>query len=582
MISPDTVFVPATEEEQARFFARVQEGFLAASARTGEIVRDFRLAGTLVRLRFAGEALIPVIVPGLAHSVAGGAGEPACEICLWDSESTGLRLAPSPRPYKDLTRRGNIWGFDSSRYRSAYHWGEGSVNAMDRETRQAVFWVPTHRQLPIWVLSSPLRSILHWCMELNGRQLVHAAAVGCDGPGVLIPGCSGSGKSSTSLTCLLAGMDFIADDYLALALDPEPRAYRLYTTAKLDPRSLLLYPELAARCRTVYQPAYDKVMLFLEDGYAEQLKESLPLKLVLRPSISGAPETALGEAEPVEIERALACETLGQLPHAGAGTVEFLNRVSRELPRSAIYLGTERARIAPLIQQALTSRIDGDLPRRRPAEWRPFITVIVHFHQEDRAELRTLATEIEAQGYPRTEFIVVASGPACAMGDETSKLPGTVRFFPCPQAIVNAEAWNRGIRESFAELLLLIEPGDRFPVGAFDALASASEMDRAAAWVKGEAAGDEHASLQPLRGALIRKSAFQKYGLFRADPFLQCREHQDWLRRVEEKGLRGRAIETVTLRAAGAAARKDGQLLVRPDLRLLREDLVRRQGKKLE
>jgi hypothetical protein len=482
----------------------------------------------------------------------------------------------------DFTRRGNIWGFDSSRYRSAYQWGEGSVNAMDCETRQAVFWVPTHQHLPVWVLASPLRSILHWWMELNGRQLVHAAAVGCGGRGVLIPGRSGSGKSSTSLACLLAGMDFVADDFLALALDPEPRAYRLYSTAKLDPRSLIRYPDLAARCRTVRQPASDKVVLFLEDGYAEQLKDSLPLKLALRPSISGVLETALGEAEPFEIERALACETLALLPHAGARTVEFLNRVSREVPRSAIYLGTERARIATAIQQALASWISGDLPRRRPAEWRPFITVITHFLQEDRGELRTLATEIEAQGYPRMEFIVVVSGPGCAMRDEASKLPGTVRFFPYTQAIVDAEAWNRGIRESFAELLLLIEPGDRFPVGALDALAGASEMDPAAAWFRGKASGDEDESFEPLRGALIRKSAFQKCGLFPTDFSFQGREHRTWLQRAEERGLRGRPIETVTLRAAGAAARKARPLLLPPDLGLLRAELVRRRGKKLE
>ncbi len=397
MNSAATGLLPATEDEQAQFFARLREGYLAASARTGEIVRDFHLAGTLVRLRFAGEALLPVIVPGLANCAAAGETGPTCEICLWDSESTGLQLAPPPRPFKDFTRRGNIWGFDSPRYRSAYHWGEGSVNAMDCATRQGVFWVPTNQHVPVWALASPLRSILHWWMELNGRQLVHAAAVGYGGRGVLIPGRSGSGKSSTSLACLLAGMDFVSDDYLALALDPEPRAYRLYSTAKLDPRSLTLHPELAARCRTIYQPGFDKVVLFLEDGYREQLKDSLPINLALKPWISGVPETTLGAAEPLDIERALAHETLGHLPHAGAETVEFLNRVSHDVPRSAIYLGTDRARIATVIQQALGSQTTGELPRR-PAEWLPFLSVIVHFHQEDRAELRTLATEIEAQG----------------------------------------------------------------------------------------------------------------------------------------------------------------------------------------
>lgn len=47
--------LPATEQEQAQFFADVREGFERASAKAGKIVRDFRIAETSVRLRFAGK-----------------------------------------------------------------------------------------------------------------------------------------------------------------------------------------------------------------------------------------------------------------------------------------------------------------------------------------------------------------------------------------------------------------------------------------------------------------------------------------------------------------------------------------------
>jgi hypothetical protein len=532
--------LPATEQDQARFFSSLREGFAAASARTGEIVRDFRIAGTSVRLRFAGEALIPAIVTGLAGAVReGGDG---CEICVWDSESTGVPLAPPPRPWKDFTGRGNIWGFDSDRYRSAYHWGEGSVNAMDRQTRQAVYWVPSHEHLPEWVWSSPLRSILHWWMELNGRQLVHAAAVGYAGRGVLMPGRGGSGKSSTSLACLLAGMDFVADDYLALALDPEPRVYRLYSTAKLDARSLDLYPGLGPAMR---RPGFDKAVLYLEDEFGEQLRDSLPLTLVLQPQLSGLPETTLGPVEPCEIERALACETLVHLPHAGVHTVEILERVSREIPRAAIRLGTDRARIPPVIQGAIRNE-----PRPEGAEdarvfTRPFISVIVHFRDEHRDDLTMLVAQIEAQDYPRTELIVTVEGAARAMADD-----GNIRFFPFDDPVVHAEAWNRGIRESFAELLILIEPGDRFPPGALHALVDAAERDSDAAWIQGAQ------DAVPLRGALIRKNAFRECGLFSPDPLLQGREQRDWLQRARDRQLTGRRIETVTLHPSAAPLRR--------------------------
>jgi hypothetical protein len=546
--------LPATEQEQARFFDQLCEGFAAASARTGEIVRDFRIAGTSVRLRFAGEALTSAIVPGLAGLLPALAAHVQCEICLWDSESTGIPLVSPPRPWRDFTERGNIWGFNSSRYRSAYLWGEGSVNVLDRETRQAVYWVPSANKLPVWVLSSPLRSILHWWMELNGRQLVHAAAVGHGRRGVLIPGRGGAGKSSTSLACLQAGMDFISDDYLALALDPEPRVYRLYSTAKLDPRSLHLFPDLQSRCRAVHRPGFDKVVLFLEDGYGQQLKESQPLELVLKPSISGLPGTTLAPVEAREIERALASETLLHLPHAGARTVEILDRVSREIPSSAIHLGTDRARIAAVIQKTIETRAESDARMRPAPDRRPFLSVITHIREENREELSGLVSMLQAQGYPRTELIVTAEGKARAMAGDVAGFPGSIRFLSFNDPVVNAEAWNRAIRESFSELLIFIDPGDRFPPGALDALADAAQRESEAAWVRGKVLSSDcrNESLYPLRGALIRKSAFRECGLFQADPLFQGREHHDWLKRVEGRGLIGRELDSVTLHAACA------------------------------
>ncbi len=540
--------LPATEQEQAQFFADVREGFERASAKAGKIVRDFRIAETSVRLRFAGEALTSVLIPGLAGLVRGGSVAFDFEICIWDSESTGVPPVAPPRPWKDFTGRGNIWGFDSTRYRSSYQWGEGAVNVMDRETRQAVYWVPSAKHLPVWVWSSPLRSILHWWMELNGRQLIHAAAVGHGGRGVLMPGRGGAGKSSTSLACLLAGMDFVADDYLALAMDPEPRAHRLYSTAKLDRTSLDLYAGLLARGRVVDRPDFDKVVLYLEDGFGEQLKDSLPIQLVLRPKVSGLPETTLAPVEACAIERELASETLLHLPHAGAGTVEILNRISREIPRSAIQLGTDRAGIPAFIQRILEARARAGSEAREVGEQRPFVSVIVHFHEEDRDELRALAAMIEAQTYPRTEFIVTAEGPACAMADEASRFPGNHRFLPFNDPVVLAEAWNRGVRESFAELLILIAPGDRFRAGALDALVDAIERNSGARWVRGR----QDPARSPLEGALIRKSAFRECGLFHTDPLFQGREHREWLQRLERSGLGGLEIETVILDAASA------------------------------
>jgi hypothetical protein len=486
--------------------------------------------------------MVPEITPGLAGFVPEGLDEVQCEICIWDSESSGVEPAPPPCPWKDFTGRGNIWGFDSARYRSAYQWGEGSVSVMDRETRQAVYWAPSFKHLPEWVLSSPLRTILHWWMEMNGRQLVHAAAVGHEGSGILMPGRGGSGKSSTSLACLLAGMDFLGDDYLAVALDPEPRAYRLYSTAKLDRESLDSYPELRSRCRTVLRENFSKAVLYLDDAYGSQLQEGLPLKLVLRPSIASQSETTMSPIEAREIESAFSFETLLHLPHAGAHTVEFLNRVAREIPRAAILLGSDRARIPIAIQGSLAKVPSGS--KHEISDPRPGISVLVHFCEEDREELAAITEMIQAQEYPRAELIVTLEPAARELAGMVAKLSGNVKCFSFDDPIVKAEAWNRAIRESFAERLLVIEPGDRLEPGALQILGDELTGSEAAYVVP---SGVE--SLQPLRGALMQKSAFRQYGLFLTDPLHQGREHQEWFQRLERDGLRGSRIANVTLRA---------------------------------
>ena len=53
-------------------------------------------------------------------------------------------------------------------------------------------------------------------MKRFGRFPLHAAGLALDGKGVLVPGASGSGKSTTSVTLVRAGFDFLSDDTVFL------------------------------------------------------------------------------------------------------------------------------------------------------------------------------------------------------------------------------------------------------------------------------------------------------------------------------------------------------------------------------
>ncbi len=590
----------STEAEQAAFFEQNRAAFAQAAARTGEVRRDYRVGGIPVRLRFAGNALLDAICPGLAHPVEAKEGStPACEICLWDSAGTGVSGAPRPRPVEDFTSRGNLWGFDSPRYRSAYQWGEHSVSVFDRQTGAGCYWTPSAAQLPGWTMAAPLRTLLHWIMERHGRQLVHAAAVGLGDRGILLPGRGGSGKSSTALACLEHGLDFLADDYLALALDPAPVAYRLYNTAKIDPAALGLYPSIAAASRAVAAPDFDKTVLFLP---ANRLRASLPIQQLLHPRIAGVPATSFGPIGSSEIEQALAGETLAHLAHVGPHTLDFLERVSIEIPAAALFLGTDRPGVVAAIRGALNAPVapppvavaspaavaPSDPPTgQRPSEsgpgdaaappvlqpdLRPAISVVVHLHAEDRAALEALAADLQQQHYPRAELVIAATGAAVRLEAAAAALPGTVRFHRFDHPANKSMAWNRAIRESFAELLLFLEPADRLAPGALDALAAAARCEPGAALLRArvEFAHATHAAQRPLAGSLIRKDAFRRHGLFDPNPALAGAHERDWLDRCGP--LATHVLDRAVLQAGEPPAAPAAI-----DLRAIKQSLDRRR-----
>ena len=58
---------------------------------------DLDVAGRVVRLRFAGDGLVPLITPALEHlRIEQISDDPDFTVSLFDTESTGVRMVPAP------------------------------------------------------------------------------------------------------------------------------------------------------------------------------------------------------------------------------------------------------------------------------------------------------------------------------------------------------------------------------------------------------------------------------------------------------------------------------------------------------
>ena len=203
------------EDESLAFFQFVYTNYKKAEHTIGGYQdRYFLIGGRCVRLRFVGNGLIPALTPALAHLETAPTDKPELTILAWDSASSNTALPSILKHYFDslgewwdhLGRRGEIHELTSDRVRFAYHLGPNIFSGLDLQENLGLYWVQDASTLPYYEIGSPLRTLLHWWTDQGDYQFVHAGAVGLESGGVLLVGKGGSGKSTTALAALDAGM----------------------------------------------------------------------------------------------------------------------------------------------------------------------------------------------------------------------------------------------------------------------------------------------------------------------------------------------------------------------------------------
>ncbi len=553
-----------TESEQIDFFERCYERFLRAKESAGEFRHFYQIGGTDVCLIFAGENLVPHLTPALEHLRIPRVNIPDLTLCIWDSDSTSVDMVPPPCKRESFTDRGDIWGFNSSRIKAAFHWIECSVNLMDHLTRTGIYWVQRAETLPYWVHASPLRTLFHWWMERNGCQLLHAAAVGTEEGAVLITGKGGIGKSTTALSCLQSGLYYVADDYLIARLEPEPLVYSLYCTAKLNADHVVSFPEFSKLVQNSTKLDKEKAVMFLYPQFKRQIASEMPLKAILVPQLAGIDESRLTPTPFWKIQHATSFTTMSQLPYVGRHTHDFICRLSSTLPGYTLELGRDLKRIpitlSDFLKELPNYRVNHYTNPRDTVDFskKPLVSVIIPVFNGEHF-IRDAVESIISQNYPALELIIVNDGSTDKTEEVILQIPYDIRYFKQDNA-GPASARNRGIRDASGEFIAFLDVDDLWPDNNLNFLIDELLQDPKTEVIHGyaqvmennpksknyEYIGSPKESFPYYIGAAIyRRSVFEKVGLF--DATLRFGEDQDWFNRARELNIRIKRIESVTL-----------------------------------
>jgi hypothetical protein len=300
--------------------------------------------------------MIPYQVPPFEHLLIDSVKNPDLVIYVWDSGTTGVAMPPAPWTSSDYLSRGEVQGYNDSRFNTAVHGGSDVLNILDKKNNQAIWWVRDVRNLPAWEYGSPMVYILSWWMARHNRQFIHAGAVGKSDCGILLAGKGGSGKSMTALLCLNSDLLYVSDDYCLVNTDGSPVIYSIYSSAKIHQKDIDKLPHISDK--NVIQNVMDneKLLLFLHQSFGEKIAKDFPLKYIFIPRISNTIDTSITKAAPMDALKALAPSTIFQLSRSGKETFQNITNIVKAVPGYFINLGSDTNQIPACISDFIENR----------------------------------------------------------------------------------------------------------------------------------------------------------------------------------------------------------------------------------
>jgi hypothetical protein len=357
---------PPEPASRGRQLAAALEEYLEeASSRAPIVETRLKVAGRQLRVRCVDSSYNRHLCLALSHLKHEFSGEGDLTIHVWDGEAAGppsnsLLSSYLQSLHRDWTAscgtRGELRGFHSPSFPAFYMPGPDVLHLIDAANKKAFFFKRDASPLPYWEAGSPFRPILHSWLSTAGLQFVHGGAVGENDGGVLLVGRGGSGKSTTTLLCLNAGMQYAGDDYCAVDCNAPVYLHSLYNTAKLLPRDVDRFPELRPRIwnpQSLVENSSDKATFFLADVAPGQMSLGFPLRALLIPRVTAQTGSCLTPCSPLEALAAMAPSTVAQLPNAGPPDMERMAALASGIPAFILHLGSDPTQIPDVVRSAL-------------------------------------------------------------------------------------------------------------------------------------------------------------------------------------------------------------------------------------
>ena len=321
--------------------------------RLGGRTRYFTFGPLRIELRTFKAAPLDELLPSISHGHMDHPGGDPVIIYALDAKATGM--APPPAIWPQLeTVNGQLPGaYWSSKegIAAASDADRGIWSLYDMASSTMLCWYRDAADLPEWERTAPFRIALHWAALSVGAQMVHCAAIGKNGRGVLMTGPGGSGKSTTTAAAIDRGLETSGEDFVLIEGQAPPLAHAVFDTLKLTGMALDAFTDLAREVVNPGRPEGEKACVHLGQTAAENFVSCIAIKGLASLSLGHGDRTTWRQASPVVVLQALAPSTMFLLRTAMDESFANLSRLVRGLPCYQFDLGRDLREVAAALER---------------------------------------------------------------------------------------------------------------------------------------------------------------------------------------------------------------------------------------
>ena len=317
-------------------FQDIYQNFLDSKDHSSTIIKkSYVIGGRKILVQFANQNLVPFIAPALDHLSTSSSSNPELVIAVWDKKLGG-----------DLPKK--LW--EHATFEDTIT-DARLIYLLDHSRNLGLFWVADPKLIPYYEIGAPLRTIFHWWFQPRNYQILHSGAIGYADKAVLVVGKGGSGKSSTALACINAGLNYLGDDYTLVEFGGSPKIHSLYNTLKLNWDNLENFPNLPEPLKNTSGVQLEKAIFYVNQYKPDQVQNLMTLKAIMIPQITGNSVTIIKHGSSALAVAALAPSTVFQLSGHGEITFQHVSKLCKLVPTYTLALGNDFTEIPKKIKE---------------------------------------------------------------------------------------------------------------------------------------------------------------------------------------------------------------------------------------